>query len=308
MRIGHVLFLIVGVVAIVVMAAALYDYAPDDGEDSTDVILLMGQSNAAYRESTADASTASPVPEPGTAFYYGTSTRPANFNNYAHECGIWPISDVNGARIGDKWPSIAAEYMDATGHNVVMAQIAQGGESIVRFSPTEPGRLWVASQRMVADVMEAMRENGMRIGSVHVVWIQGEADVDMSADEYEERLMSIGETIFNGGLGCDVEAPIWISLTRGSGGSVEAQKEIVSDKPGLFKMASTVASTFSGDLMADALHYSQKGNNILGGEIGEAVGTGSVEASKGTDAVWRFIGLGVLVMLVFTTVAIFNRD
>lgn len=304
--IGKLLALVIGVAVVCTMAATLYEDAPHT-EDSTDIIIIMGQSNATYRPTAAEISEAEPVPAPGTAWYYGVKTRPANFSYPASECRIWPISDQNGARIGDKWPAMAAAYVEASERNVVIAECAEVGQSITQFSPTDPGRLWVASKQRLTDVIEKMEAAGLHPGRINVVWIQGEADRYMSAEEYEQRLTTIGETMFNGGLGHSVDIPIWISLTKGTGGSVEAQKAIVNDRAGLFRMGSTLATTFTpanGLLQDDWTHYTQAGNNLLGADLGEAVGEAAKEAVKADRTIWGIVGIGLFAMMAFAAVVL----
>lgn len=310
MNTGRLLLLIVGLTAIVVMAAALFDHAPGASDsEETDVIFLMGQSNAAYREATAVAAEAEPVPEEGTAWFWGQQYGiPANFNFTTGS--LQDMSNGTGAAIGDKWPALASEYIDKTGHKVVMAQIAKAGMSITRFSP-EDGDLWTASVSRVEQVITAMNDAGMSVGLVHVVWIQGEQDYNMSEAEYETRLLQIGTAISNGGLGHDVNMPLWISKTRGSGGSVAAQEALTQEKPGMFRFATTIATTFTvenGLMSPDNLHYSQAGNNLLGSEIGATVGEEAKHADKMTEAIWGLITIGIGAMVVFGCVAAITRD
>lgn len=309
---GRLLLLIVGLTAIVVMAAALFDYAPGASEsEDTDVIFLMGQSNAGYRTQTAVAGEAEPVPEPGRAFFYGTSTRPATIDADASAQAIWPMVDENGdAMIGDKWPAIAAAYTEATGHRLVMAQLSKVNTQIEVFDPPD-GAMWTASVTRVSDVLEAMTAAGLQPKLCYVVWIQGESNRLITGEEYAERLLEIGTAIINGGLGIDVEQPILISKTRGTGGSVDGQEILTESKPGMFKYATTLATTFTvenGMMASDNLHYSQAGNNALGTEIGEAVAKEAKSADKMSMAIWGLIGIGIGAMVVMGSVAAISKD
>lgn len=311
--IGKITVAAVGIAILCVLTATLYDEAPPIADDTTDVIFMMGQSNATYREWAARPAQASPVPEPGTAFYYGTSSRPSGITQTAAESGIWPMSDSSGATIGDKWPAIAAEYTELTGRKVLMAELGEGNQSIRLFNPTMGGRLWNYSVERVGDVMQAMEAAGMTPGVVRIVWIQGENDVLMSPEEYAERLTDIGDSILGGELGCKVTAPIWISETRGTSGrngSGEGQLMACDEHPAMFRMASTLALTFStadGTLAGDGIHYSQKGNNMLGTEIGEAIGEAAESDNRMSTAIWGIIGIGVAIMILFSCIMIFRR-
>lgn len=307
---GRLIFLIIGLAAIVAMAGALFDHAPTDSGDEADVIFLMGQSNAGYRIQTAVASEADPIPEEGMAFYYGTTTRPAMIDADASSQSIIPMVSDGAAVIGDKWPSIASRYTSLTGHKVVLAQLSKVNEKIESFDPDD-GYMWELSVTRVGDVLTAMEDYGLAVGKCFVVWIQGESNRIMTGDEYAERLLTIGTTIINGGLGADVSPPILISKTRGTGGSVEGQELLVSEKPGMFRFASTVATTFSveaGTMADDDLHYSQAGNNILGAEIGEAVAAVSNSEFKMDKAIWGIIAIGIGAIVLFGAISAVTRN
>lgn len=311
--IGKITIAAVGVAILCVLTATLYDEAPKIGDDTTDIIFMMGQSNATYRDWAARPAQASPVPEPGTAFYYGTASRPSGIDQTAAESGIWPMSNSNGATIGDKWPAIAAEYTELTGRKVLMAELGEGNQSIRLFNPTMGGRLWNYSVERVGDVMQAMENAGMTPGIIRIVWIQGENDILMKPDEYAKRLLDIGDSILGGELGCKVTAPIWISETRGTNGqngSGEGQIMICAEHPNIFRMASTLALTFStadGTLAGDGIHYSQLGNNMLGSEIGEAIGDAAQSDNRMSLAIWGIISIGVSILILFSCIAIFRR-
>lgn len=310
--IGKLLAVVLGITAIVVMAGVLLDDAPATDDDSTDMIVLMGQSNATYRSIAANISTAAPWPAPGTAFYYGTALRPANFETdlSADNVMIRPLSTESGPALGDKWPSIAYEYVKATGKKVILVQCAVGGVSIRTFSPTLPGVNWTETIRMIDATKQAMIAADMTPGNVRIVWIQGEADAHMDEDQYKSRLLTVGTCALQGGLGCKVEGPFWISKTRGTGNSQAAQVALADEKPGMFRIASDLADTFTvenGLMTSDNTHYSQAGNNLLGSAIGEAVGESAKASDKMDRAIWGVIGIGVIVMVAAGILAIFRR-
>lgn len=311
--IGKMLVLIVGVAAVVVMTAAMFELAPDDGDDATDVIILMGQSNAKYRPDSAIPSEASPVPEPGRAWYFGTEAQPTGFTVPLSECGVWPMSDANGSRIGDKWPSMAATYTEITGRSVAMLYLAEGGKSITTFDPTgSEGYLWQKSRPMAEGAMKAFEDAGLKIGRVSVVWIQGESDKTMDPAEYQARMLKLFETILNGGLGVSVDGPIWICKTRTATapGPAAAELQFCKDHPGIARIASEAADGFTqaNGLMWDTYHYTQEGNNIIGSSVGMTMANGVMDASKNTSKLWLLIGVVPVVVIAALLVAIVSRN
>lgn len=310
MNLGKITFLAVGLAIIAVMATALFDLSPNNSDDATDVIILMGQSNADYREQTAVPSDAAPIPEPGTAWYYGTEAMPADFMTDPAECKAWPMSDASGARIGDKWPAMAAAYTEATGHNVAMLALAKVGVSITTFEPGT-GYAYEKSTVMAKAAIKAFEDAGMNIGRISVVWIQGESDQDMNAEEYKGRMLDLFNAVLNHGLGVDVSNPIWINKVRESKAPAiaAAQIEFCREHPGIAQIASEVADGFTeaNGLMADYAHYTQEGNNIIGEAVGNAIGDAANDASAKQDTMWLLIGMGIIVCIAAALVAILRN-
>ncbi len=305
------LLAIVAIPLVVVMAAVLFGYAPSDSDDQTDIIILMGQSNAKYRDVSAIPGEAEPVPEPGKAWYYGTEAMPTTFFTPTADCGTWPMSDANGARIGDKWPSMAAAYTAATGRGVAMLYLAEGGISITTFDPMT-GPIWAKCRPQAEAALESFKDAGLKLGRVNVVWIQGEADTSMPTDEYKARLLEVFEAVANGGLGTKVSTPIWICKVREARAPTiaEAQVEFCAEHPGLAKIATEIADTFTGnpELMYDYSHYTQKGNNILGEAVGGALAGGALDAAKSSSKLWLLIGVVPVVVIAALLVAMVSRN
>lgn len=305
---------IVGIVIVIVLAAAaLFPNLHQESDDQTDVLVLMGQSNAWYRPIAADPSAVTDFPAPGTAYYYGTASRPARFSDDPAECGIMPMSTASGATIGDKWPSLAAAYVEATGHRILMMACAVGGVGIDTFDPTDPfPNYFDDTKRMLPEALEKAEAYGLKIGKIHVLWIQGEHDRAMSAETYEGKLKTLATAIVNGGLGEPVQNPMWVCKVRASYAPTiaEAQKELCERSPGLCRMASELADNFaddSGDMMPDNIHYSQQGNEKLGRSCGEAIGSFAAKSGKRTDTIALAASAGIIIVIAFGAVATLRR-
>lgn len=307
--IWKILAVAIGISAVVVLGGVLYEDAPRDGDNVADVVMLMGQSNAMYRAANADWSIVEPAPE-GMAYYFGRGDRPNYINQTYPFCTIHPMTVDGRSVLAEKWPALASAYIDATGHKVVLTNAARGSQSIRAFSPTLPGQYWDDACGIAKGTVEAMKAYGLELGTFHVVWIQGEHDnAIMSAEDYKDRLLELGTTILNGGLGVKVAGPIWVSQTRGEGGATTAQAELAAEKPGMFQITTVVQSfTIANGLMSsDDLHYSQAGNNILGEAIGSGLGESVHDADRTDRALWGIIGIGVIFVIAAACLAIYRR-
>ena len=256
------------------------------GKAKVDVFLLIGQSNANYRPSTADAATVDPKPFPGTAYYYGT----------AESCSQWDDPSLNAfmdfalpdgsSRLGDKMPVIAATYHEETGRKMLLIDSAIGGTRIITFVPPD-GDNWVRATTAVTTTMAALEasEYFEATGTYAYMFIQGESDGTHSTTKaaYMERFMKMHDAILAGGLGAEFHH-CFISLTH-KGTTSLAQSQLAEDHPDTITVASSAALTFTvenGLMNEDTYHYTQAGDNIIGKDLGSACAGYVEEAHQST--------------------------
>ncbi|WP_163883064.1 sialate O-acetylesterase [Rhizobium laguerreae] len=156
--------------------------------DRTAVLLILGQSNAAN---------------------YGGQRHRSNYgarvvNAFDKRCFIAasPLLGSTNTR-GEYW-TLLANNLIASGQNdnVILAPLAYSGSEVAR---------WAADgdfNPVLVDTVKQLQDSGYRI--TNVLWVQGEADlvIGTTAEAYQERFMSMVNTLRQHG----VEAPVYISI------------------------------------------------------------------------------------------------
>lgn len=278
-----------------------------------DVFLMTGQSNAAYY--SADPATASPVPLPGTAYYYGTSS---TFRPSSPDGGefLSMIAADGSAAIGDKAPSFAAKYYDLTGHKVYWMCGATGGRMISTFQPTN-GTSWLYMQSIVYYAMNSIDRDLFIPVIKSYMWIQGESDRNNDIDYYEENFLNMNNSILKGALGYSFDHCFISKIAAKDGGNAAlAQIALAESHPGIITLSSTTADTFTvenGLMASDNIHYTQAGDNIIGVELAESVAEWYEDNDKRTFAEDLVFGIVPILLIVgviigIVSYAIMRRD
>lgn len=245
-----------------------------------DVFLILGQSNAMYRYSS-DPSTASPVPELGTAYYYGTSDDPVSnifYDRSVNDYGMHSMTEsTNVAHIGNIEAPFAAAYNKRTGHKVLTINGAIGGAPISTYLPG--GISYDYAQTVFSGALLTIDTAHYDFTVRSYIWIQGESDSDTDVETYKRSFMEIHRSLL--GIGDARFSPYdfdcgFISKVRSAEGVNSSIAQIqLAEECKTIHLASTASDSFSiddGTMLDDNLHYSQKGDNIIGAELGEYIG------------------------------------
>lgn len=237
-----------------------------------DVFVIGGQSNAQYNIwGTGELPDTDPVPAPGTAYYYGTSTHPISTGNTTQAAAYDPTlydiySSVNSSGenlLGNIDGPFSARYYAGSGHKVLTINTGVGGSSISKW--VTGGVCYNHAKSVFEDAMDKVDTDLFEISVKSLLWIQGEADAYMSVDTYISDFMKLYGNVTSNSFNADYKLKYaLISQTRDGKNAALAQ-EILADKNGIY-LASTAANSFSisgGTLREDGLHYTQKGDNIL---------------------------------------------
>ncbi|ANL57267.1 sialate O-acetylesterase [Rhizobium phaseoli] len=156
--------------------------------DRTAVLLILGQSNAANDGGQRYRSE------------YGARV----VNTFDKRCFIAasPLLGSTDTK-GEYWTRLGNKLI-ASGQNdsVILAPLAYSGSEVARWA--KGGDL----NPVLIDTMKKLQDSGHRVTSV--LWVQGEADLVMgtTAEAYQERFMSMVDTLRQHG----VEAPVYISI------------------------------------------------------------------------------------------------
>ncbi len=226
------------------------------------VYLLTGQSNAAYY--FAEPSKASRTKK-GTAYVFDISE-----GNYAIQS--MNNEDDSQAR-GNVDAAIAKSLYDEMGEKVLIINTGLSGEKIETFKPG--GASYNYTEESWSDVQYIFNTDWFkerfepRIRSY--IWVQGESDDWESPEGYMESFMKFHDIMRSEKYGFDYSfiASIVPRFFRPN----DAQERLAQGYDDIF-MGTRITTNFSvesGEMRSDNLHYTQKGDNMVGEELGRSI-------------------------------------
>ena len=240
---------------------------------TVDVIMTMGQSNAAYYKPTS-AEEAEPVPIPGTAFYWGNQNDiPNSSSDSIDSCRIYDFVGPSGCRIGDKGPAECATYYAMTGQKVLWLSLGVPGKPInswaVGNSAWELDVIWTTAMMPWVDEYFNVRY-------VWATWAQGESDSSASRQttesEYIASFQSLYDRMADGDLGLIPDAWFLVAgrdaIMNRNGVDINSYFRVIPDViPDVYlAIDQDLPDSFTianGMLHTDSLHYTQKGDNAI---------------------------------------------
>ena len=153
-----------------------------------------------------------------------------------------------------------SEYLDT---DVLIINVGISSASVDYLRPYSVGFAYV---NQVIFRALAIVQQDYRIERLAYAWMQGEADARMSISEYCHKFMDINR--WYDAMGFD---SCYLVQTRPSdGGNASVAQLILSEKSDRVILASTAPQTFTidnGMMVADDLHYSQKGRLTIASDI-----------------------------------------
>lgn len=230
-----------------------------------DVYMLGGQSNAAY--AFYDASEAQPRPAPGTAYYYGTSTTPAqSWHTTTEDYGIYSMVNTEGEMyVGNIEAPFGATYYEKTGHKPLIINTAISGTGINVFTPGQTG--YAHMVEYWTDAMSKINTDVFDVSIKSYLWIQGESDSSLPVASYCGAFVKMNNALTDPNGDFKLKSAIISQVrTESSANAAEAQEYLSSIWPNIY-MGTTLAQTFTeanGLLRDDGLHYTQAGYNKIG--------------------------------------------
>lgn len=241
---------------------------------TVDLVLMDGQSNAAYylKNALPPEADQAPAPEAGTCYYFGRLTDPkmnydfGSISDYAIHDFIDPATGL--LRIGDKGPEFCKEYVEATGHKVIWVSLGIIGKRVITWLPPD-GSNWVYDADMMQALNTGLSDMPIEIDKTIMLWAQGESDknANTSISTYKTRFMTFYDAI-PAAWGHKIDSCYLISGKTSNMGKInDALAELAAEHDDI-KLAVTpeLIDTFTvenGLMIWDDLHYSQQGDNAV---------------------------------------------
>lgn len=273
----------------------------DDAEhpgNTLDVIVIDGQSNAAYYTGTNRVNPNLidlPIPH-NKLMYYGTENAPNDFLTPEDSDGIYEMNRDGRWIIGGIEPTLAYYYSERSGNDVLTINIARGAQSITALSPPD-GEYWILGAQAISDAL-SMVSGYTTVNMIGWVMLQGESDKNMAIDTYKENFLNLAD--YFDSIGAN---QCYIVKTRDyyGGNATIAQDQLVQEYDNIH-MATTITDTFTeanGDLVnGDPIHYSQRGRNIVGEAVGEYIPVYSPPGSEIISIIPVVIVAAILLAIV----------
>lgn len=263
-----IVFATVGVICLSALLIPALDKLDDGAEYDNDlyVFMITGQSNSAYRSAdlTVTNNEVDRIPY-GSAYYLGTAERPpaSNPTGWQSQIDSWNlysmINEDGTWHIGNYEAQLASSFYHATGKKCLIINAGWDSASIEASQPGEYENTY----------FKAMFERGMsliphkynvKLGCVF--WSQGEADDDMTVNEYKAKFI----TMWNDYKETMGWGSILIAQTRFDQSPISPTAQAELNGIDDIYLATTVTQTFSasnGLLGGDNQHYSQKGRIVV---------------------------------------------
>lgn len=265
-------------VIIVLLTSLLLPIISDFGEDSkvADVVIIAGQSNAAYRESIpyrVDPNIATrELPLSDSLYYYGTLTSPATYEIIGdptydptfESYSLHKMCRDSRYIIGGLEAPLGIGIHNITGHDVIVLNVAVSSATI---SWLDPDGVWgTFASGVISHAMDMINAKYHTVNKIGWVCLQGESDMNTSIDAYKTNFIRLMDYMDSFGFNNGYIVPPRES--RG-GNAYIAQYDLASEYNNLH-ISTNIQNSFTvenGLLYGDDLHYTELGRI----EIGKAV-------------------------------------
>ena len=264
--------ILVVVVCIIIITGCTIPLIMSFKENALAVVVIEGQSNAAYDEIGIDLMNDEvPIPE-NKVYYYGTKSspiQPGSTGNLHYDItfksyGIHSMISGNKWKVGLSDAIIAYEIQKKYDMDVLIINTGIAGSSIQYLLPEDEG-----GQYIIDVVTHALQDANKieKVKKTGFVWIQGEADNSTPVNTYVYRFNGIMK--MNQDLGFDYGYIVETAY----GNAATAQNKICNSNPNMI-MSCTATKTFTvenGLLEDDGVHYTAQGRYIVGMDVSEKI-------------------------------------
>ena len=265
--------LVGGIVLASVVVILLASFSPifqiQGDEDTLDVFIIDGQSNAAYVNEVGSVDLDVVNDTLGTPdrslFYYGSSIRPTMYSDSNTDYSIRPIYSDGEYKVGGLVAPFAYYLSEAQNRDVLVLDVGISAQSIVNLVPGSVGGNW--KTKVISDALSSITGYD-HVNLVGWAWLQGESDKTMAVNTYTGYFNDLED--YYSSIGCP---NCYIVKTREAygGNATIAQENLIATNPNIH-LGTDITDTFTGtDYMLDNLHYSQAARIIIADKVVEVI-------------------------------------
>ena len=278
-------------------------------EDTLDVIIVDGQSNAQYwgwatnsicsPSIVNDSDLGAPTHNlyyygDSTPTYYGTVYTEPSYDTSLDSYDLHSMYDNGSWVIGSYGPALAKTLSERSGHDVLIIDVGVGAAPIQWLTITGPGGIW--AEKIISDALSKVPSK-YHVDMLGMVWAQGESDKNTAVDTYIERFNLLYNSL-NVKFGLE---KVYIIKTRDAvgGNSITAQEQLAAENENII-IATDITDTFTtenGYLRPDNLHYSQQGRTVIAEILGETIAYNEHPANESLELL-KVVPVIIIVALV----------
>jgi len=252
---------ILAVVGIVLLSAFIPLYHAPSDNNTLDVFIIDGQSNAAYSNVAGSVNldvVNADLPTPSyNIYYYGNQTRPTMYNESDTNYGIHPIYSDGAYVVGGLVAPFAYYLSEKQQRDVMIINVGISAQSISNLVPGSIGGNW--KMNIITNALDSV-DNYPNINLIGWAWLQGESDINMPIATYTAYFNDLEDYYKS------IDCPNgYIVKTREQygGNATIAQNNIIATNPNIH-LGTDITDTFTGtDYMLDDLHYNQAARIII---------------------------------------------
>lgn len=316
MAIKTILILTVGIILVGSLLAPLC--FPQNDENTLDVVVIDGQSNAQYWGWTSNnicspsIVNASGLEAPEHDLYYYGDATPTYYGpvytqpTYDTTLASYDLHKMYDGewKIGSYGPTLAKMLSERSGHDVLVIDVGVGAAPIQWLTTTGPGGIW--AEKIISDALSKVPSK-YHVDILGMIWAQGESDAGTTVDTYIERFNTLYNSL-NDKFGLD---KVYIIKTRDAygGNAITAQEQLAAENDNI-TIATSIADTFTqenGLLNSDNLHYTQQGRTVIAEILGGAITFNEHPANENLELL-KVLPILVIVALIMVAVgAIYLR-
>lgn len=230
-------------------------------ENTIDLFIVYGQSNA---KGTAKNSPGAPnFVSPNARYWDGTSL--AQMTSYMK-------TSNDGTSTGSAWLSFANKYAGLSGKKAVYINSGKDSQSLAQLQKGDASNNYANMLKYVNSAKSAILSEGSVVGSVSVLFVQGERD----------EVLSTGKSAYKSALGAlwanikaDTGATSFFNYTVGTYSDnaaaarwsvviQAAQREFCEDTLDAWTVSEDIPKVKAAGMGVDVVHLSQQGYNIVG--------------------------------------------
>lgn len=299
-----------GVVMTIVIIVLITAFTPlfhvQSDNETLDVFIIDGQSNAAYKNENGSVDLTTVNADLGTPsnklYYYGNSTRPTMYNESDTNYAIRSIYTNGSYVVGGLVAPFAYYLSESQDRDILILDVGISAQSISNLVPGSTGGDWKIN--IISDALDSITGYD-HINMLGWAWLQGESDRTMAVATYTGYFNEL-ESYY-----ASIKCPnCYIVKTRESvgGNATIAQAQLIASNPNVH-LGTDITDTFTGtSYMLDNLHYSQAARILIAESVTEVIPIEHYGNNNTINTILGIIPIIIVCAVIVGLISTYIRD